>query len=370
MVKDGKRLRVGYTTGSCAAAASKAAAQMLLSGELVSEVGITLPSGKALLLAVSDVSRTADSVSCAVTKDGGDDPDVTSGMKIFSTVVKEKLGFFVEGGVGIGRVTKPGLACKVGEAAINPVPRKMILNALEEVSAAYGYSGGLTATISAPEGEEIAKKTFNGRLGIVGGISILGTTGVVEPMSEKALLDTIKLEISTRDREKILFLAPGNYGLTFAREQLKLDIDRAVKCSNFIGEALDYAVYCGFRRILLVGHMGKLLKLAAGVMNTHSKTADGRAEIMVCHSALCGGGLDTLQALMGALTTEEMHGILKTVGIEQAVYQSIREKIQFHLNYRVKEQVQVAFVVFTNESGVLMESLSAQAFIEEVRAEE
>ena len=190
--QDQKRLRCGYTTGSCAAAAAKAAAQMLLTNKWVNEVELCTPKGIRLLLPICRTQRSEASVSCAVQKDSGDDPDVTDGILVFAEVSQLAEGIVIEGGEGIGRVTRPGLACAVGEAAINPGPRNMIASSLQEVSMAYGYSGGWHVILSVPEGKPIAERTFNPRLGIVGGISILGTTGIVEPMSERALIETIR----------------------------------------------------------------------------------------------------------------------------------------------------------------------------------
>lgn len=197
--KDGKRLRLGYTTGSCAAAAAKAAAWMLLTGREKTNITLDTPKGIRLDLPVLEITRTAEQVSCAIEKDGGDDPDITKGTLIFATVTRsEGSGVDIDGGIGIGRVTKRGLDQPVGNAAINSVPRKMIRENVEEVMALADYKGGLKVVISAPEGEILAQKTFNPRLGIVGGISILGTTGIVEPMSEKALVDTIRVELRQR----------------------------------------------------------------------------------------------------------------------------------------------------------------------------
>ncbi len=194
--KDGKKLRLGYTTGSCAAAAAKAAGWMLLTGREKSTIGLHTPKGLDLELTVHDITRAEDSVCCAIEKDGGDDPDITAGALIYAKVsLIPKRRVDIDGGFGVGRVTKPGLDQGVGQAAINSVPRKMIEENLWEIARTLDYSGGFRVLISVPLGEELAKKTFNPRLGILGGISILGTTGIVEPMSEKALVDTIRVEL-------------------------------------------------------------------------------------------------------------------------------------------------------------------------------
>ena len=370
VVKGGKEMRLGYTTGSCAAAAAKAAAATLLSGQPQEIVKIETPSGTALLLEVLETAMEPNSVTCCVRKDAGDDPDVTDGILIYACVEKKDAGIFIDGGRGIGRVTRPGLACKVNEAAINPVPRRMIEEGLREISEKYSYHGGLSVMISAPGGENIAQKTFNPRLGIVGGISILGTTGIVEPMSEAALIDTIKVEINSRlaggfDR---LLITPGNYGRDFARDAFGLDLDTGIKCSNYIGETLDYAVYKGVKELLLIGHAGKLVKLAAGVMNTHSRIADCRAEAVAAHAALHGANSDQVGRLMDCITTEEMNHLLVKWKMSQVVWQSLLAKMMEHIGHRTGGNCAVKLVVFTNRDGILAQTGGAAALAAKIHA--
>ena len=200
VTKDGKRLRRGYTTGSCAAAAAKSAALMLLAGRRLESIHLVTPSGMELDLPLQDIVIADNYVSCGVIKDSGDDPDVTDGITVYARVEKTGCPYTVEidGGNGIGRVTKPGLDQSVGSAAINSTPRRMITEELLQVCEDTGYKGGLKVVISAPAGTEIAKRTFNPKLGVVDGISILGTTGIVEPMSEEAIIESIALEIRQR----------------------------------------------------------------------------------------------------------------------------------------------------------------------------
>ncbi|AEY65206.1 cobalt-precorrin-5B (C(1))-methyltransferase CbiD [Clostridium sp. BNL1100] len=350
IVKNGKRLKCGYTTGSCAAAAVKACTLMLLGNTTIDEVIITAPKGIRLTLQIGDILKQKEWVSCSVKKDAGDDPDVTNGIKIFAKVKKLEKEILIEGGSGIGRVTKAGLQCAVGEAAINPVPRQMIHEVLREVSDTFGYKGGFSVVISAEDGEEIAKKTFNPRLGITGGISILGTTGIVEPMSEKALIETIHKEIDVRTAQNIEYflVTSGNFGRDFALKRFGLDIDSGLKCSNYIGETIDYAVYKNIKNILLIGHAGKLCKIAGGIMNTHSRTADCRCEIFAAHSALSGASKECIRKIMQAMTTDEINGILREEGLEEVVNMSILEKIKFHLNHRANFKSGIEVVMFTD----------------------
>ena len=226
IIRDGKKLRLGYTTGSCAAAAAKAAAWMLLSGSKKESIRLLTPNGMELTLAVEDIHLSPNCVRCAIRKDSGDDPDITRDTLIYAEVRKtETVGIVIDGGQGVGRVTMPGLDQPVGAAAINSVPRRMIQENVEEVCGLFGYIGGLYVVISAPDGETLAKKTFNPRLGIEGGISILGTTGIVEPMSEQALVDTIHVELRQR-REggaDYVLLAPGNYGADYIKGVMGID---------------------------------------------------------------------------------------------------------------------------------------------------
>ena len=275
-------MRYGFTTGSCAAAAAKAAAYMLLSGMEKTEITIETPKGIPYTAQITDIQRKECAVTCAVIKDGGDDPDVTTGSRIVARVTlpeeqpdsgekRTQAEILIDGGTGVGRVTKPGLDQPVGNAAINHVPREMIAKEVLEVCDLMDYKGNLQVIISVPEGEAIAKQTFNPRLGIVGGISILGTSGIVEPMSNQALLDTIRVELNQRRAEGFDYIAvaPGNYGLDFMKKAYGYDLDKSVKCSNFIGVTIDMAVECGFTRMLLTGHIGKLIKVAGGIMNAH-----------------------------------------------------------------------------------------------------
>lgn len=352
-------LRTGWTTGSCAAGAAYAAVLFLCIGRAPDTVRLQTPKGIELDLPVEAISRTNKSAVCGVRKDAGDDPDVTNGILIIVAVEKSNQNDIeIIGGEGIGRVTKPGLSCPVGAAAITPAPRAQIIAAVQSAARQVKYSGGFRVTISAENGETIAKQTYNGQLGIVGGISILGTTGIVEPMSERALMDTIHLELDSisAQGQKIALLCPGNYGEQFITKNLNIPIEYSVKCSNFIGDALDWAVYRGFSGVLLVGHAGKLVKLAAGIMNTHSKTADGRREIFTAHTALCGASSETLNALMSAVSVDACIDILDQANLREPVLHRIATAIQERLTSRVRGEIPVAFVMFTQKFGVLAQS--------------
>ncbi len=369
IVKDGKPLRLGYTTGSCAAAAAKAAAWMLLTGKKKEKISLDTPKGIRLNLDVRDICMESNSVSCAIEKDSGDDPDVTKGTLIFATVSYSDLpGIFIDGGFGIGRVTKGGLDQPIGNAAINSIPRKMIRGNVEEVMRLTDYKGGLTVIISAPEGEILAKKTFNPRLGIVDGISILGTTGIVEPMSEKALVDTIRVELRQRKENgaEYVLLTPGNYGTDFIRNGLGLDPSQAVQVSNFIGDSLDICKELGFRGCLLIGHIGKLVKIAGGMMNTHSKYGDCRMEILAAHAGAAGAEPKTIQEILECVACDDVLRILADTPYYSNTLESLTRRVYFHLKHRAGEEMQIETILYSKEYGTLGETPNAQAFIDKI----
>lgn len=331
-----QRLRCGYTTGTCAAGAARAAAEALLRGIFPAQVRVETPAGISVLLEPEDTRRGPDWAACGIRKDGGDDCDVTNGALVVATVRRLEEGIRIDGGQGVGRVTRPGLNQPVGAAAINTGPHRMIEDQVRQALDDAGVSGGMEVILSVPEGAHLAAKTFNPRLGIEGGISILGSTGIVRPMSRQALVDTTRVEMEVHRAEGVtdLLMTPGNYGADFAAHQLGLDMGRAVQCSNFIGDALDNAVNLGFSSVLLVGHIGKLCKLAAGVMDTHSRTADSRREVFVTHAALCGGSGFLLKKLYDAVTTDAALELLLQAGLAEAVLDSIARAVGETLRHR------------------------------------
>lgn len=350
-----QRLRCGCTTGTCAAAAARAAATLLLTGTTPGAVLVDTPAGLTVEVEVEASRLRAEEAVCAVTKDAGDDPDVTDGLRIVAAVRRAPSGFSVHGGDGVGRVTRPGLDQPPGAAAINSVPRRMILEQLRIAAGEAGYAGGLSATISVPEGARVAAKTFNPRLGIVGGVSILGTTGLVRPMSEEALIASIHAELNLHksERETDLLLTPGSYGAAFCRDVLRLETQRAVQCSNYIGAALDHAALLGYRSVLLVGHAGKLIKVAAGVMNTHSRTADARLETLAAHAALCGADRSLVRAVMDSATTDAALDCLLRADLLRPTMDSLTAALEQRLQSRGGEGLQVEAILFNHRHGLL-----------------
>lgn len=349
VIKAGKQLRCGYTTGSCAAAAAKAAALMLHTGSIPEFVDLDTPAGVALRLKVEHPVLEPGYASCGIIKDAGDDPDVTDGLEIAAQVSKRQDGeIVIDGGEGVGRITRAGFWGQVGAAAINPVPRQMIQ---QEVASIAGH--GWNILISAPGGEQIAQKTFNPQLGIEGGISIIGTTGIVEPMSDDALKKTIYLTIDAihENGAREILLLLGNYGERMLKE-LPLQVSQ-VKVSNFIGDAVLYCYHKGFKKITLLGHIGKLCKLAIGVFNTHSKICDARMEAFVYYLALEGAPQHLLQQVNACKTSEEVVQLIQENGCDQ-IFTAMRQGCETRIRRYVKdEEFQVDVILYSMEYGVL-----------------
>lgn len=366
VMKNNKKLQCGYTTGSCAAAAAKAAVRMLLLQKKISEVELMTPKGILLHLLTEDVHLEKKSASCAIRKDGGDDPDATHGLLIYAHVTRSSQpGVQIDGGKGVGRVTQKGLWQSVGEAAINRVPREMIREAVQSVCEDLDYAGGISVVISVPGGEEVAKKTFNPRLGIKGGISILGTSGIVVPMSEAALIASIRLEMEMRhaNGDEYLIITPGNYGEDFLREHVEIDLKNSMKCSNYVGETLDMAAEMGVKGILFIAHIGKFIKVSGGIMNTHSRHADSRAELMAAQAIRAGADLETAKRILDTITTEEAIDILIEKNLTEPVMKLVTEKIHYYLQHRCDGALQTEAIIFSNAHGFLGETDGAEEML-------
>ena len=369
-----RELRCGFTTGTCAAVAAKAAAAMLLSGNPLQHMKLMTPKGTEADLPLFHVVVKQDKASCAVRKDAGDDPDVTDKALIFASVeflnealedgsaagcsfVREKTGEFgqlvLTALKGVGRVTKPGLSSPVGYPAINPVPRSMIFDEVDEVRRMAGYKGALLISVWIPKGRELAEKTFNSKLGITGGLSILGTTGIVKPMSEEALVATIRLELHMKAVAglKRVILTPGNYGESFIKEELNLPEGEGVTVSNFIRESCRMVKEEGFEQILFVGHIGKLVKVAGGVENTHSRYGDRRMEVLWdCARAFLGN--EEKEAIRSANTMETAAGILKELGVLKPVMSEVVKRIKAYMTDWTGG-IPVEVITFSNTLGIL-----------------
>lgn len=366
-----QKLRCGYTTGSCAAAAAKAAARMLLTGQLQEAVELMTPKGVLLHLEVLNGELAPDFARCAIRKDGGDDPDITSGILVYATVCPIPSGMEITGGPGIGRVTKAGLDQPVGEYAINSTPRRMIAAALSEVAEEQDYRGGLRVCLSIPEGETLARKTFNPRIGIVGGISVIGTTGIVEPMSNAALIETIRVEARMRRAEgrKFLLLTIGNYSKNFISTRLPFAMDKSVTCSNFIGEAIDIAMELGFRGVLIIGHLGKLVKLGTGIMNTHSGQADGRMDVLVTCGVLAGAEGALLRKILNCATVDAALDYFREAGLMEQVLDILAARADHYLHAKGKGDLEIGAVMFSDKHQIAVKTSLAEALIQKITEE-
>ena len=360
-------LRSGYTTGTCAAGAAKAAARMLRTGcPDLSEIRVVVPRGDVLYLPVLEIRRDAEAVSCAVRKDSGDDPDVTNGVLVYAEVALSRAkGVRIEGGEGVGIVTKPGLDQPVGNAAINSVPRRMIAEAVEEELEGTGC--GAVVTISIPAGIRLAEKTFNPRLGIEGGISVLGTSGIVEPMSDDAMRGTIRAEVSVRLAEgwPVIPVCPGNYGQEFLKKTCGLDSADPVLSSNYIADAMEICTEAGAARVLFAGHLGKLVKVAGGIRNTHSKYGDHRMEILtrfaepyVRPERPADRTTDAIpgtwrKMLADCAAVDEAVRLLTEWGIREDVMRDVTRAVKKHLEAFSEGRVRADVILFSNVYGIL-----------------
>ena len=365
---NGKKLRKGFTTGTCATAATVAALSMILNQEREEKVTVHTASGVEVTMDVHNPSFGPEEATAAIEKDGGDDADATHGLLIYSTVtlLPDQTEIEIDGGQGVGRVTEKGLACDVGMAAINPTPRRMIEQHVREI---IGPNCGARVIISVPGGEETAKLTYNSRLGIVGGISILGTTGIVNPMSEDSWKASITIELTMlyNQGHRSVVLVPGNYGEDFATNSIGIPAGRIVNMSNFVGHVLKEVQRIGFTKVLMIGHMGKFVKVAAGIFSTHSKDSDARMETLVANLALMGAPMELLEKVDNCLTTEAAGTAIKEFSYE-GVYQVLADKIKARserlLRYR-KPEVSIEVVVFGTEEGYLASTQPLEQIKEE-----
>jgi cobalt-precorrin-5B (C1)-methyltransferase len=360
-----RRLRRGYTTGTCAALAAKAAARMLLTGVAETETVLVTPCGERVAVPLRDVFIGDGVARCAVVKDAGDDPDVTDGVSVFASVRRcdTENSVMIDGGEGVGRVTRAGLDQPVGAAAINSVPRRMITDEVRAVCAELGYGGGISVVVSIPGGGVLAARTFNPRLGIEGGLSVIGTSGIVEPMSSRAVVDTLRVELNVIRASGApgVILTPGNYGEAFLRSRPDLAARPRVKCSNFVGDALDAAAELGFAEALVVGHAGKLVKLSGGVMDTHSRVADCRLELLALHAALSGAPLPAVRRVLGAATADDGLDILGDA--RDAAVDALLARAESYCALRVGGRVATGIIAFSNRFGLLGRSAGAESIM-------
>ncbi|MEM3382928.1 MAG: cobalt-precorrin-5B (C(1))-methyltransferase CbiD [Nitrososphaerales archaeon] len=346
-------LRYGITTGACAAAAAKAALITLLDNP-VDRVGIPSPIGIRFEILVKESMKISEDTAMAcVIKDSGDDVDVTNKMEICATLRLTDDGkIVIKGGNGVGIVTKKGLPVPISESAINPIPRKMIEDAIKE---ALPFGRGVEVLISAVGGEKVAEKTLNPKLGIVGGISILGTTGVVKPLSMDAYRRSLipQIDVAIAQGYKRILLVPGSIGERFAKQIFKFPKDAVIQTGDFIGYMLDKAVEKGVKEIIILGHPGKLVKLAAGIFNTHHKVADARREVIAAYAGANGADNELIRTILKSNTTEEAIEHLKQANLLQSTFNEIAKKISLRAMERIENKAKIGTILVSLDGNVL-----------------
>ncbi len=351
----GKKLRYGYTTGSSATAATKAALMYLLddSKHDIPEVTIKLPSGNPLTISVNSLEKKENSVLASVIKDGGDDPDVTHGLEIFSKVTLRKdLKINIFGGIGVGKVTKKGLPVAPGNSAINPVPLKMIRETVEEM---LPEGLGADVEIFVPKGEETAKKTLNAKLGIIGGISILGTTGIVKPMSEESwkasLAIELKMALENTGNGEAIFLF-GNRGKQYLSDNFEDNTSQAIVISNFVGYMFDRACEFEAKKIYFIGELGKFVKVAGGIFHTHSRVSDAKMEILTANALLVGESTENMKKIMASNTTEEATKYIEKTEVYNLLAEKAKQKCEEYCR-RNGWELEVETLIISAEKEVL-----------------
>ena len=351
----GKKLRYGYTTGSSATAATKAALMYLLddSKHDIPEVTIKLPSGNSLTISVNSLEKKENSVLASVIKDGGDDPDVTHGLEIYSKVSlrnDSKINIF--GGMGVGKVTKKGLPIAPGNSAINPVPLKMIRETVEEM---LPEGLGADVEIFVPKGEETAKKTLNAKLGIIGGISILGTTGIVKPMSEESwkasLAIELKMALENAGNGEAIFLF-GNRGKQYLSDNFDDNTSQAIVISNFVGYMFDRACEFEAKKIYFIGELGKFVKVAGGIFHTHSRVSDAKMEILTANALLVGESTENMKKIMASNTTEEATKYIEKTEVYNLLAEKAKQKCEEYCR-RNGWELEVETLIISAEKEIL-----------------
>ena len=358
-----KQLKGGYTTGACLAAGAKAGAMIMQGEDPGDRVDIVALDGTPLQIPIASVELLAHGVKVEIIKDAGDDPDITNGTSVFITfsfLTQEQLQpvygqsilyqqILFETGQGIGHATKPGLSLAVGEPAINPGPRQLVYNSIKDI---IGDKACLVR-VDIPAGTELATKTLNPVLGIEGGISVIGTTGVLRPMSEEAFKNSLvpQIEVAKAAGFTTQIFVPGKIGERIATSW-GLPTEAMVQTSNFIGFMLEAGADHGLERILLFGHIGKLAKVAAGVFHTHNRVGDARLEVLAAYSAAQGMPAEGVQRILQAVTTEEALPVIEEYGL-QSVYQVIAARASYRAERLLFNRLQVGTVLVTLQGKLL-----------------
>jgi cobalt-precorrin-5B (C1)-methyltransferase len=357
-----KSLRSGYTTGTCATAATKAALSTLVNGEKLAKVNVSLPKDKHIVIDITWIRyENEKSVTAAVIKDGGDDPDVTNGAEIWSTVslLETSNKIIIDGGKGVGRVTKPGLGLEIGKAAINPTPLKMISHAIDEILAQQQKNRyGLSILISVPKGEEIAKKTDNPRLGIIGGISILGTTGIVIPYSTASFAASIRqsIDVSKAMNSDSVVLTTGGRSEDFAREIFGNSIaDHAyIQIGDFIGFSIKQCAIKKIKKAYVIGFIGKLTKMAMGIKQTHVKGSHVDMNFLAELAIRCGANNELVKKIKVANTARHVGELIDQFGLNM-FYDVLCKEVYSHLSKYSPSELQIKIILLDFNGKIIGE---------------
>lgn len=346
-----EELRSGYTTGACAAAGVKAAL-LYEQGEHAERVELVALDGTRLWIPVEKVREEDEGIVAEIVKFSGDDPDITNGVSVFTKIrhLEKGAGIRFLAGDGVGHVTKHGLSVPVGEPAVNPGPRQLIRNVVEEL---LGREAGLEVTISIPAGKELARRTLNPVLGVEGGVSVIGTTGVLHPMSEEAFRKSLvpQIDVAQAAGFSSLIFVPGKIGEKIALAY-GLPGEAIVQTSNFIGYLLEAAAKRKVNRILLFGHIGKLAKVAAGVFYTHNRIGDGRLEAMAAYAAAEGLPQEGVQRVLEAAATEDAMAVIEQYHAE-AVYGRLAKRASERAERYVFHELEIGTVMVTLDGRIL-----------------
>jgi len=349
-------LRTGYTTGTCATAATKAALVAMITKKPVKEITVKLPKGNTMTLSIKNCQFDGNSAQCVVIKYAGDDPDVTNGAEIVSTVSwTDNIGAVdIEGGKGVGQVTKPGIGLDIGKPAINPTPMKMIMNAVNEVASEQLKNNGVKVVISVPKGEELAKLTDNPRLGILGGISILGTSGIVLPYSTGSFTASIRqgLDVAKAMGHDTVALTTGGRSDDFAREFLKFPEHCVVQMGDFAAYSVRQAALKGMKKIIIAGFIGKLSKMAMGVKQTHVKGSHVDMDFLASVAKECGASDGLVNEIKKANTARHVSEIVMEHKLN-GYFDKLCEKVHAMMSEHTKGQVAIECIMFDFDSKVI-----------------
>ena len=351
-----KKLRTGFTTGTCATASSKAALLAIIQQNKINTVDVLLPKRDRIKININTCKFSKENAKCSVIKDGGDDPDVTHGAEIFVDLsLTDNIGSIeIDGGIGVGRVTKPGLGLEIGSAAINPTPKKMILENVQEVGEQILKRSGIKVMISVPKGKELAIKTDNPRIGIMDGISILGTSGIVIPYSTASFAAAIRQQIdvvhSMNDRDVVL--TTGGRSEDFAKQIIELPDHSFIQMGDFSGYTIKQCAKKGLKKAYVAGFIGKLAKIAAGAKQTHVKGSKVNMKFLSEIAKRCNAKDNTIDKIQNANTARNVQEIVVEDGLD-GFFDEISKEASMQMRNHSEGNIPIEVILFDFDGKVL-----------------